>query len=257
MSIRDAMRHPSWMFVIGSIVSVVCIFIAFWVFPSKIGLFTVFLITFAMAPFMCNLMIHEEVETEQEIEKKVKLNFFQRHSDILKVYMAFFAGMIFSLSILFIVLPENTVKTIFEDQISEINLIRGSAAFPSSFQKIIFNNIGVLFLSFLFAFLFGAGAIFILAWNASILAAAIGLVAKSLGGLKGLPSAVMTFLPHGSFEIMAYFIAGIAGGLISAVILRRKSKWFWIVTQDGFKLIAVSIFLLIIGAVIESAIISF
>ena len=140
---------------------------------------------------------------------------------------------------------------------SEIKAITGNVAFPSTFQRIIFNNVSVLFLSFLFAFLFGSGAIFILAWNASVLSAAIGLVAKGIGGLRGFPTAILTFLPHGSFEILAYFIAGVAGGLISAVIMRRKSKWFWVVTKDGFKMIAVAIFLLIIGAVIETTIISF
>lgn len=253
--IRDAIKHPTWMFVIGGIVSVICIFIAFLVFPSSIGLFTVFLITFAMTPFMVNLMSYEEAETEEEIERKIKSNFFQRHIDILKIYVAFFAGMIFALSILFLILPEKTVERLFEDQIREINIIRGSVVFPSTFQRIIFNNIGVLVLSFLFAFLFGSGAIFILSWNASVLASAIGLTAKSIGGIKGLPVAVLTFLPHGSFEIVAYFIAGIAGGLVSAVIVRRKSKWFWVVVQDSFKMIGVATFLLIIGAFIESTII--
>lgn len=256
VSIRDAIRHPTWMFLIGGVISVISVFIAFLVFPSSVGLFAVFLITFAMTPFMCNLMTHEEVETEEEIEQRVKMNFFQRHIDVLKIYAAFFSGMVFALSILFLILPETTVEKIFDDQVKEINLIRGSVAFPSSFQKIIFNNVSVMFLSFLFAFLFGSGAIFILAWNASVLSAAIGLVAKSIGGLKGFPVAMMTFLPHGSFEIVAYFIAGIAGGLISAVIIRKRSKWFWTVTQDSFKMIGVATCLLIIGAIIESAMLS-
>lgn len=257
VSISDALRHPSWMFVIGALVSVICIAISFWIFPASVGLVTVFLITFAMTPLMCGLMSHEEFELEEDFESRVKLNFFRRHGDIIKVYVAFFAGMIFALSILFIILPGQIVEKIFNDQVNEINLIRGNAVFPSTFQKIIFNNVGVLFLSFFFAFLFGSGAVLILAWNASVLSAAIGLVAKSIGGVKGLPVALMTFLPHGSFEILAYFIAGIAGGMISAVVIRKRSKWFWIVTQDSFKMIGVAVILLIIGAGIESAIMSF
>lgn len=256
VSIRDAVKHPTWMFVIGGIVSVICIFIAFLVFPSSIGLFTVFLITFAMTPFMVNLMRYEEAETEEEIERKIKSNFFQRHMDVLKIYVAFFAGMIFALSILFLILPEKTVEKLFEDQVREINIIRGGITFPSPFQRIISNNISVLVLSFLFAFLFGSGAIFILSWNASVLASAIGLTAKSIGGLKGLPAAVLTFLPHGSFELVAYFIAGIAGGLVSAVITRKKSRLFWVVIQDSFKLVGVAAFLLIIGAFVESTVTS-
>ena len=257
VSIRDAIRHPTWMFLIGGLISVICIFIAFLVFPSNIGLFSVFLITFAMTPFMCGLMKYEEIETEEEFGQRAKMNIFQRHGDVIKVYAAFFSGMVLSLSILFLILPEATVQKIFDDQVKEIQAITGNVAFQSSFQKIIFNNVSVLFLSLLFAFLFGSGAIFILAWNASVLSAAIGLVAQSVGGLHGFPTAILTFLPHGSFEILAYFIAGVAGGLISAVITRKKSKWFWVVTKDGFKMIGVAVVLLIIGAIIESAVISF
>jgi uncharacterized membrane protein SpoIIM required for sporulation len=257
ISIRTAVMHPVWMFLIGGVVSVICIFLSFLIFPSNVGLFTVFLITFAMSPFMVNLMTYEEIETESEIESRSNLNFFKRHGSTLKIYVAFFAGMILALSIIFIILPDKTVEKIFQDQVNEINIIRGNAAFPSSFQRIIFNNAGVLFLSFIFAFLFGSGAVFILAWNASVLSAAIGLLAKSIGGIKGLPTAVLTFLPHGSFEIIAYFIAGIAGGLISAVIIRKRSRWFWVVVEDSLKMIGVAMVFLVIGALIESAIISF
>lgn len=257
VSIRAAIRKPEWMFIIGGVVSVVCTFIAFLVFPSSVGLFLVFLITVVMTPFMVNLMSYEEAETEVQIERRIKLNFFQRHEDMLKIYIAFFTGMILSLSILFLILPEKTVEKVFEDQVNEINIVRGSIIFPSTFQKILFNNISVLLLSFFFAFLFGSGAIFILSWNASVLAAAIGLLAKSIGGVKGLPVAVLTFFPHGSLEIIAYFIAGIAGGLASAVVARRRSKWFWVVMKDSSKLMAVAASFLIIAAIIESAIISF
>lgn len=256
VSIRDAIRHPVWMFLIGGVVSVACSFIAFLVFPSSPGLFMVFLITLAMTPFMVNLMSYEEAETEGEIEKKINLNFFQRHTDVLRIYMTFFTGMIFALSILFLTLPQKTVEKLFGDQINEINLIRGNFALPSTFEKILFNNIGVMGLAFLFAFLFGSGAIFILAWNASVLASAIGLTAKSIGGFTGLPAALLTFFPHGSFEIVAYFIAGIAGGLVSAVVARKKSRWFWVVVQDSFKMIGLATFFLIIGAIIESMMIS-
>ena len=41
-------------------------------------------------------------------------------------------------------------------------------------SEIFINNMGVLFLCIIFSFLYGAGAIFILTWNASVIAAAIG-----------------------------------------------------------------------------------
>lgn len=257
VSVKDAVKNPSWMFIIGGVVAVISSFISFLVFPENIGMFTTIFITFAMTPFMVNLVSYEEATTEQEISRRLKMNFFQRHTDILMIYIAFFSGMVFALSLLFILLPGNTVEKLFESQINEINLIRGSALFPGPLTKILVNNIGVLFISFLFAFLFGSGAIFILSWNASVLAAAIGLTAKSIGGLKGVPTAMLTFLPHGVPEMIAYFIAGIAGGMVSAVIIRKKSSWFLVVVRDSLKMVGVALFLLLVAAFIEYAIITY
>lgn len=256
ISVRDAVRNPCWMFVIGGLVAVISLFLAFVIFPTSVGLFMVFLITFAMTPFMVNLITYEEVTTEEEIQRRTKLNFFQRHWDILLIYIAFFSGMTMALSIVFIILPDNLVERMFENQIMEINLIRGSFGSLSTFQKIIINNFGVLIISFLFAFLFGSGAIFILAWNASVLAAAIGIGAKSIGGITALPMAMMTFLPHGIPEIVAYFLVGIGGGLISAGLTRRKSRWFKVVVKDSMKLVLVATILLVFAAIIETMVIS-
>jgi uncharacterized membrane protein SpoIIM required for sporulation len=251
ISIREAIRHPLWMLVIGAVVAAVSVVISFFIFQRSIGLFTSFLITFAMTPFMVNLITFEEAREEQLLKKGTKLNFLQRHRQILLVYSAFFVGVILSLSFTYLLLPETTVEKIFEDQLNEIKLIRGSLLVPDIFERILINNIGVLLISFFFSFLFGAGAIFILSWNASILATAIGLTAKSAGGITGLPIAVLTFFPHGSLEILAYFIGGIAGGLVSASIVKRKSTMFLTMLKDGLLLLAVAAGMLVVAAFIE------
>lgn len=256
VSIREAVRHPMWMFVIGAVISVISLFISFLVFPESVGLFTTVLVTFIMTPFMVNLLTYEAFTTELEIKRKITQNFFQRHWDMLMIYTAFFSGMIVALSLVFIFLPDGTVAKLFEDQITEIRLIRGSFLFSSTFLKIAINNIGVLVLSALFAFVFGSGAIFILSWNASVLSAAIGLTAKSVGGLSGIPLALVTYLPHGIFEIAAYFLGGIAGGILSAVVMKRKTELFGLMIKDSVKVLVVAISLLFVGAVIETMLIT-
>ena len=256
VTIREAVRHPLWMLVIGALVSVVSLFISFLIFPESVGLFTTVLVTFIMTPFMVNLLTYEAFITELEIKKRLHQNFFQRHWDILLIYTAFFSGMIIALTLTFMFLPSETVEKLFEDQINEIKLIRGSFLFSSTFIKIAINNVGVLVLAGLFAFVFGSGAIFILSWNASVLAAAIGLTAKSIGGLSGIPVALITYLPHGVFEISAYFLGGIAGGILSAVVMKRKTELFGVMVNDSIKVMAVAIFLLLIGALIETMLIA-
>lgn len=255
VSIRDALKKPYWMFIIGGLISTICLFISFLIFPQATGIFTTFLITITMMPFMVNLITYEAATTEQEIQRKINMNFFDRHKDVLLVYILFFAGMILTQSIIYLMLPEPIVERLFEDQIREINWIRGSLVFGGLFEKIIINNLGVLILSYLFSFLFGAGAIFILTWNSSVLSTAIGLTAKSIGGVKGLPVALLIFFPHGSLELIAYFIGAIAGGLVSASLTRRKTKLFWEIIKDSLLLLVSAIFILIVAGLIEVALI--
>lgn len=252
ITLKTAIHSPFWVFVIGGIISVICLFTSFVIFPENIGLFTSLLVTIAATPLMLRLVRYDESREEMNAEVLDKMNIFQRHRDVLKVYTAFFCGMILSLSIIYLMLPIDVVQKLFGDQINEINIIRGNVAFGGNFQKIIINNTGVLFLSFLLSFLLGAGAIFILAWNASVLSTAIGISAKTIGGVKGLPLAVLMFFPHGSLEILAYFIGAMAGGLISTAVTRRKSPKFMFILKDTGQLMTVSVVILIIAALIES-----
>jgi uncharacterized membrane protein SpoIIM required for sporulation len=251
VSLRTAIKQPAWLFVIGGIVAVISLFVAYFIFQTSIGMFTSLLITIAMTPFMLNLIRYEENKEESE-KDFTEMNFIQRHRVILQVYTAFFAGVILSLALIYLFLPSSIVEKIFADQISQINTIRGKFVFGDTFTKIIVNNVGVLLLAFLFSFLYGAGAVFILSWNASVLSTAIGIAAKGYGGIHGLPLAVLTFFPHGSLEILAYFIGGIAGGLVSTALTRRKSGKFWFVVKDGLQLMVIASVILVIAGLIES-----
>ncbi|TAL46859.1 stage II sporulation protein M [archaeon] len=254
-SVRDAVRNPWHMLLVGGIISVISLFIAFMMSAQSVGMFTSFIVTIAMMPLMVNLITYEEVKEEQ-MARMMKGNILQRHGDILWIYSSFFTGMLIALTLIFMMLPADVTQKLFGDQINQINVIRGNATVFTTFEKVIVNNIGVLLVAFIFSLLFGAGAVFILTWNASILATAIGMSAKSLGGVAGLPLAVLTYLPHGSLEILAYFIGGISGGLLSAAITRRKSKWFGLILRDSLKLLSTGVVILFIAAIIESVLIS-
>jgi len=149
ISIKDAIRNPWWMFVIGGVVSVTCLFITYFVFRASLGLISSLLVTIAMTPFMLALARYHEEREEQEKDFS-ELNFFQRHNNIIKIYTAFFTGMILCLTILYMVLPQSSSQELFQDQENEISAIRGSFVTFETFGKIITNNLGVLFLSFTF-----------------------------------------------------------------------------------------------------------
>ncbi len=257
MSVRDAVKNPWHMIIFGVVISLISVGVSYLVFPESAGLLTVFLITIISAPFMLKLHGYEEASEEGKV-RKVSLasrinpiSAFSRQSEIFVIYSAFFVGVIIALTASFIFLPDAVVEKTFGDQINqigEIGAIFGNLAAQGAFGQILVNNLIVLSVSFVFALLFGIGAIFILAWNASVLSVAIGLVAKS----SGVPAAVITFLPHGVFEIAAYFVAGIAGGIISIAVSRRGTKEFGAVVEDMLVMMVLSVVLVTIGAYIES-----
>ncbi len=245
-------KQPMMIFLLSVLISVISIFISYTVFKENTGLFTVVIISLIMVPFMNTMLMDEEEETEKTGKGE---SFFKRHGDIILAYAAMFVGMILAMSIAFVILPQTTVERIFDHQIKEIDLIQGKFSFGVQFLDILANNISVLMLAFLFSFLLGTGAVLILAWNASVLSAAIGLIANTLGGVTGIPAAVLIFIPHGTFEILAYFIGGIAGGLVSAAVMKNSSENFGYILKDSIGMIAISFICLIIGAVIETFVI--
>ena len=247
---------PVDMLILSFIVSIACVFISYLVFPAYAGIIAPLLAAVAVAPLIYRVFaIEEEVERE-EAEGMIKENFLDRHEDTIRIFTMFFVGCL--LAVLFIAsfMPESFVGSAFSQQVSEINSIRsmgtGSALNKTMLDIIIMNNIKVMAFSFFLSFIIGTGAVFILAWNASILGVYLanfirkGLYAHFLIQSTGI-------MPHAIVEIGAYFLAGIAGGVLSAGVLREKlaSKEFRLVLRDSVILMGLAAFAVIIGAYIE------
>jgi len=257
MSVRDAVRNPWHMVVFGFVISIVSFGVSYLVFPDNAGLVSVFLVTIISAPFMLNLLRYEESMEERKVaklsiaERLNPLSAFSRQREVFVLYSAFFAGLVVALVASFLALPQDFVERLFSDQITkvgDVGAILGGATASGTFSQILTNNLAVLCVSFVFALLLGIGAIFILAWNASVLAAAIGIVAKT----SGLTPSLVAFLPHGVFEIAAYFIGGIAGGIISMAVSKRGTRQFLPLVGDMLLIMVFSVALLVVAAYIES-----
>lgn len=249
VTLKSGLKNTFSIFYFSAIVTLVSFVVSFLLFKQDVGLYTVFFITFGLTPFMYKLNLYVGKKEFKGEERKNK-GFLSFYREIILSYASIFVGMTLILSLLYLLLPYEISEKAFNTQIQEIRAIRGYFSFGGTFQTILFNNIGVLFVSFLLSFLYGSGAIFILAWNASILATAIGMTAKALGGARALPLAVMVYFPHGSLEILAYFLAAIAGGIVSYASSKSKLERF--VIEDVLFLISLGIFLLMVGAAIET-----
>jgi len=109
----------------------------------------------------------------------------------------------------------------------------------------------VLIFTILFSLAFGAGAIFILVWNATVIAAAIGIFAQQ--NISNLPFGILRYMIHGIPEISAYFAGALAGGIISVAVIRRDlhNGRQWGILQDSLILVLIAIGILVVSALME------
>jgi uncharacterized membrane protein SpoIIM required for sporulation len=99
--------------------------------------------------------------------------------------------------------------------------------------------------------IFGAGAIFVLAWNASVIAAAIGIFTDYQ--ISGIPIGIARYMIHGFPEIAAYFVTALAGGIFGVGVIRNgiRSKIFFRILENTVMLLFIAVLLLVIAGIIE------
>ena len=124
---------------------------------------------------------------------------------------------------------------------------------------ILLNNIKVLALCIVFSLVYGAGAVFIFSWNASVMGAAIGEAIRA--GIRNntsttlqiVSSSLAGYFVHGIPEMIAYFTAGIAGGILSMALVKEgyQSIAFQKAKDDSLNLIGFAIIMLFLAALVE------
>src|SRR3989344_9605091 len=245
---KAAERNPWEMAFFGFIYASIALFLSLWIFEKQASMVMVFLTVLA-----CLYLIQStlKLEEKKDIRIKEELPLLKEHARALTFFMFLFMGFTIAYSFWYIVLPQDTVATVFEVQSSTIQQVNTMTSAvnthaiqsQSLLEMIFLNNIKVLMFSILFAFFYGAGAIFILAWNASVVGVAIGEFARgsiaSVITTHGVGNTAVYFssyllgflryMIHGSLEILAYFIAGLGAGIISIAIARHDFS------EDRFK----------------------
>ena len=266
-------KKPWQMFIVGFFNSIIALILSYIVFKDAAGLLSVFLVVMSTLP-----LFYVTIKREEELDFKYpESRILKEHAKVLFFFMFLFFGIMSAMVLAYVFLPQTMVNSVFNLQQSAImNVNNAIQAGPSSavvtgnitsislFMRILFNNFKVLFFCLIFSFLYGAGAIFILTWNASVIASAMGNlikteVAHAINSI-GLPSvatyfsaaafSVFRYMTHGIFEIAAYFIAGLAGGIISIAFIKQRLKDPKIY-MDVLDLVLISIGLLVVGGIIE------
>lgn len=254
---------PWEMFFIGAMYSLFGFALGYWIFKGYVTLIMVTFTTIASVPFF-----HKAIELEEakETESTSEVKLLEEHGKVVSMFTFLFLGFVTVFSLLYIVLPNGIVEEVFKAQIETIVRINASptGAFIASFKtfvEILSNNLKILALCLAFSFFYGVGALFILAWNASVMGAAIGDAIRSglhnIVGIGGyfhvISTNVLGYFLHGVPEIVAYFIAALAGGIISVATIREKfgSEPFIKTMLDSIDLVLISFVLLVIAGLIE------
>jgi len=252
-----AEKHPARMFLIGILYSSIAIIISLLVFSQYASLMAIFFTVMASIPVIYwAIKLEEKKDLVIESEKAL----LKEHGRALAFFMFLFLGFVVSFTMWYIFLPVSSAGTLFDVQtktITDINSpITGNAYnLASTFIIIFFNNMKVLLFCLIFAFFYGFGSIFILTWNASIIGVAIGdFVKTNVGHYASLLSiALFKYLIHGIPEMLAYFMAGLAGGIISIAVIRHDftSQKFRHILVDSLDLTFGAIVLLLVAALLE------
>ncbi len=255
---KNAEDKPLHVFVISFLYSGVAVFFAHQLFPQQSSILAVALVTIIFVPFFQKLFEIEERIEDLAAEKKISAGLFQRHKRIIYVFSAYFLGIIFAMSFIHVFFG---YEEVFSMQTKVIEGFSASATGYGNFERFFANNSRVMLLTFLLSTMFGAGAILILAWNASVIAVYIGLLTKPLatqiGGaayLYTLPIGLGSIALHGIPEIAAYFIAGLAGGILSVGMIRERiaSKEFKEILKDSLLLLSTAEILIFAAAALEA-----
>lgn len=268
---KRAEKGPWKMFFIGLVYASLSLLLVKWFFSgneilsqSSGILIVTFCVMFSL-PFMY-FMIKREEKEDEEIENFRDV--WKVHHDAIFAFMWLFLGFIVAFSFWNILLQD---PSLFNAQIGtycQINSpgdvtgcmgqyisgqIVGSASAGTGlrFLAILENNILVMIFTLIFSLVFGAGAIFILAWNASVISASIGIFTKY--SLAEIPLGLARYMIHGFPEIAAYFIAALAGGIFGIGIARHgiKDPRFLKVGLHALVLIGIAVLCLVIAGLME------
>lgn len=286
----SAKRHPFKIFLLGIFFSFAASAFSMWIFKQEASLVMVFLVVLMAMPLMYATF---KLEEEEDWVIDTEAGILKEHSKAINFMFALFLGFVVGFAFIYVILPDSLVSTLFGVQLVTIDSINsnvvkslaGGSTFLGSFggisgaaisgkltsteafSLILINNVKVMFFCLIFAFFFGAGAIFVLAWNASVISAAIGTYFRNslanyahIIGYERIAvhfqifvSGVFRYMTHGIFEILAYFLAALAGGIISMALINHgtNNKGFNKIAIDVALLILIGFIFLVVGSFVE------
>ncbi|NIO44295.1 MAG: hypothetical protein GTN36_01950 [Candidatus Aenigmarchaeota archaeon] len=234
-------KKPWYGIILGFLFASLGIIFASLIFRTDPSFPAIFLTTLAAAPLIVKLIKSE----------KQQKSILRRHEKIIEVYFYLFFGMTIAFAVFNAFLPDYISSSIFSEQLNKFSTgyFTGQSQL---FFEIILNNLGLVLFFFILSLFYGSGSMFLLTWNSSILGVMWGNILKvSLYMMDPLNFVQNVFFifPFLLPEIEAYFLASVAGGIVS-VNLDNKKK-LETAMNDSLIFLLLSIVLIVIAGGIE------
>ena len=265
-------RKFHYAFVLGAGYSVIGILLARFLFAADPALPAVAFTSLFLLPELYKLFSIEERQQSRDSSFGVR-TFWRDNADFFRVFLMIFLGILLVYCLAAMLLPAFSVNALFREQIemrgggfsaAGYATLVGDASGQSQFLSILKNNFFVMLACFVVALLAGDGAIFFITWNASVWGTIFGITARNAAffsqgaPLKFFLLVFTIVLPHMLLEASSYILAAMAGGLISKGALREglNGKRFARVFKDNIFILILAITALVIGATVESIVLS-
>jgi len=259
-SARWIEQKARYAFLMGLSYSVIGIGSAIMLFRNNPGLAAIAFTSLLILPSLNKLLLIEQVQASREEKFNIFL-LFRDHWDIIKIYIFLFLGIMVAFSFFSLVWPAMTTSQVFSQQVGIIGGATGHAYYGVGlFKTLLVNNVLVLLFCLIASLIYGAGSIFIITWNASVWGTIFAVVAKQSAVVVGQNAfgvfirTMIAVFPHMILEAGAYFLAVIAGGIVSKAVVRERlfSREFNQTIQDGMMMFILALIVLLIAVFVES-----
>jgi uncharacterized membrane protein SpoIIM required for sporulation len=288
---EEFQRKPYLISAAAFIFTCISVILATLIPNPPMGFFIVALTVMPAIPFFIRATVCEERGEEiftklasaipaKKFERGGKSRLVSMYNATIQLYMYFFLGCVLGFAFTSSVMSQSNSDSMFSDIKQLMLSVTGASSqalntlnttsFWSSFWGIFFHNLNLMLIMLLFSFVYSIGAVFLLVLNAAVIGlffeqgiramlpgfSSLGLLAYPAAFVAGSFLGILELLPHGICEFSAFFMASVAGGLISVAIERRAyKKWatLKVILADVAKLLILAVLLLAVGAFIESS----
>ncbi len=260
---EDWLEHKGrYAFVLGVVYSIIGLLLASILFPGDPALVAVAFTSLLLLPELYKIFSIEE--RQESMEQRVSLPTLWRDDiEIVRIYVFMFLGILLVYSLGTMILPSLQANNLFREQL-EIRFGQGFAGNAivggGLFLDLLSNNFLVLIACFVIALLTGDGAILLITWNASVWGSIFGVTAKMAAAFAGantfffFGTIMLVVFPHMMLEALSYFLAAIAGSVISKDVILEQfaSSRFLEVFGFNLYLLLFGLIFLVLGALVET-----